>query len=123
MSRATGWDSNPNDYIVSSGGMAGPWSTGEQIAPTSPNTFDSQSNYVISIGNGNFIYCGDRWNRNALSDSKYVWLPMKFNETTGAPFITWEESWTVETGVTRPTTTTLIEATSNSVTLIGNKRI
>jgi hypothetical protein len=71
MSRATGWDSNPNEYMTSAS-MKGPWSAGIPIAPSSQDTFDSQANYVIPLENGQFIYCGDRWNRNDLSDSRYL---------------------------------------------------
>lgn len=69
MSAATGWDPNANFYMYATS-MSGPWSQQYQIAPSSTNTFSSQSNYVIPVANGQFVFCGDRWNKNALSDSR-----------------------------------------------------
>lgn len=70
MSRATGWDPNPNEYMFSTS-MSGPWSDRFGLAPGSADTFESQANYVIPVANGSsFIYAGDRWNRYDLSDSR-----------------------------------------------------
>lgn len=69
MSKATGWDANANEFMTATN-MRGPWSAGKGIAPGSSNTYESQSNYIIPLPNGKFIYCGDRWNRYALSDSR-----------------------------------------------------
>lgn len=72
MSRATGWDPNSNEYMYSDS-MSGPWSERFVLAPGSSNTYESQANYVIPVGNG-FIYAGDRWNRNDLSDSRFLFF-------------------------------------------------
>lgn len=94
-SAATGWNSNRNGYMYSPN-LSGPWSSLEEIAPGSSNTYDSQSNYIIPVSNGQFIFAGDRWNPNALSDSKYVWLPIRFSSGNSIS-IGWDEQWWIDT--------------------------
>ena len=52
------------------------------------NTFNSQSSSIIpyrqsngNIVSGKYIYVGDNWNANKLSDSRPVWLPLNLNSS------------------------------------------
>lgn len=80
-SGATGWNSNQARYWVADD-ILGKWTDmGDPcIDDKNRNTFNTQSTNVISVDRdgGKFIYMGDRWNANNLSDSRYVWLPLEF---------------------------------------------
>lgn len=85
-SGCTGWNPNQAQYAVADTPL-GPWTTkGDPcIGDYNSTTFDSQSACVIPVDpeNGKYIYMGDRWynasvNGGDLSDSRYVWLPIKF---------------------------------------------
>ena len=41
---------------------------------------------------GEFIYMGDRWLRNNLADSRYVWLPFRIQQD-GSFAISWRDEW------------------------------
>ncbi|ODM93820.1 hypothetical protein Ocin01_12863 [Orchesella cincta] len=120
MSRATGWDSNSNEYMYSRS-MSGPWSERFQIAPGSSNTFDSQSNYVIPLPNGNFIFAGDRWNRNDLSDSRYMWLPINIGSNNDIS-IHWTSQFSLDmnTGSASNRSSRAYDSRSPEADLVGN---
>ena len=90
------WD--PNEArSATADSIWGPWTElgnpcqGEKAA----TTFDSQSTYVLPIVGkpDHFIFLADRWNKNNLEDSRYVWLPGKFeNEKI---VINWKDQWTI----------------------------
>ena len=92
----TGWNPNPCKYAVSKNGIFGDWSTPEvfcvndvdlhgEVAttPEEGTTFWSQSTNILPYRDkngkkieGKFIYMGDRWFRENLRDSRYIWLPI-----------------------------------------------
>ena len=37
----------------------------------------------------------DNWRPKSLEDSRYIWLPIQFNEK-GTPFIEWVERWKID---------------------------
>jgi len=39
-----------------------------------------------------FIFMGDRWTDKNLIDSRYIWLPIQFNEK-GNPVLQWKDEW------------------------------
>ena len=95
-SGTSGWNPNPASYAVADH-IFGPWTVkgnpceGEHAA----TTFDSQSTFVLPApgkGSGAFIYMGDRWIRNNLADSRYVWLPFRVRED-GSFALTWRDEW------------------------------
>ena len=55
-------------------------------------TFDTQSTCVFKDSTGRYIYMGDRWNSKNLSDSRYVWLPVKFTQD-GNMLLEWQDKW------------------------------
>ena len=95
-SGATGWAPNPQTYY-SADDLLGSWIRGvkagdpyENVAYNSlpeggdgllsigdarRTTFGSQSTNVLTLGPGQYVYMGDRWNEGK-SDSTYVWLPI-----------------------------------------------
>ncbi|KAL7549081.1 hypothetical protein ACHAWF_012352 [Thalassiosira exigua] len=82
--------------------MMGPWTDlGNPCRGEGANTtFRSQSTYVLHVpvrgGEGdeaNFVFMADRWNENNLSDSRYVWLPLTFDEEEHVPNVKWRDEW------------------------------
>ncbi|QBN20315.1 glycoside hydrolase family 43 protein [Flavobacterium nackdongense] len=98
-SYTTGWNPNPGRLAVSDNMMSG-WKALENPCRGSEEekktTFHSQSTFVIPvIGKKNtFIYVGDRWNSKDLGDSRYIWLPVEFED--GIPFLKWHQSWDLD---------------------------
>lgn len=91
-SGCTGWAPNPSRYAVSSS-LFGPWEDlGDPfIEDTKRTSFDSQSTCVIEV-NGSYIYMGDRWLSNDLTNSSYIWLPIQFNGERELS-IEWNDKW------------------------------
>lgn len=81
-SQTTGWGTNNNHYEYATS-LAGPWTSPEYLAPTSTNTWDSQTTYVLTVqgtSGTTYLYMGDRWKGpNDLVRSTYVWQPLTFN--------------------------------------------
>ncbi|CAL8141187.1 unnamed protein product [Orchesella dallaii] len=123
MSRATGWDSNTNEYMYSRS-MSGPWSERFQVAPSSSNTFDSQTNYVVPLPDGKFMFAGDRWNRNDLSDSRYVWLPIQFGSENTIS-ISWSAQFSLDiaTGSTSDRSSIAYDSRSPEAELVGGATV
>ncbi len=95
-SGTTGWNPNPGRSFVAEN-IYGPWqSLGNPVKGTKQEeatTFYSQSTYVLPIAGkkNQYIYLGDRWDPKNLAESKYIWLPIIFEE--GKPVLSWQESW------------------------------
>ncbi|KAI8629983.1 carbohydrate-binding module family 35 protein [Xylariaceae sp. FL1651] len=79
-SHLTGWSPNDNVYSTATS-MSGPWSAWKTFADTGSNTYNSQTNYILPLGDG-AIYMGDRWVSSNLMRSTYVWLPLTISGTT-----------------------------------------
>lgn len=95
-SGCTGWSPNAAGYGVADSPL-GPF---EQLLPNpcvGPDanlTFRGQSTHVLPVEGrpDKFIFMADRWNANNLQDSRYLWLPMQFNED-GSLKIEWMDEW------------------------------
>lgn len=74
----------------------GPWKELENPfkGEKADTSFDSQGTYVLPVAGkpGRFIFLGDRWIKNDLSDSRYIWLPIGFT-ASGQPEIRWMDQW------------------------------
>jgi hypothetical protein len=95
-SGTTGWDPNPASYAVAAH-IFGPWAVkgNPSTGPGAETTFRSQSTFVLPApGNaaGAFIYMGDRWLKDNLADSRYVWLPFRIREDGGFS-LAWRDAW------------------------------
>ncbi|PMC37316.1 hypothetical protein CJ195_11170 [Bacillus sp. UMB0899] len=98
-SGATGWDPNPARYHVADS-VLGEWKPmgDPSVGDNASTTFGSQSTYVIPVDpeNGKFIYMGDRWNKNDLTNSRYVWLPIEFGDEDEI-ILQWYDEWKLDT--------------------------
>jgi hypothetical protein len=93
-SGTTGWNPNPASYSVADN-IFGPWTVKGNpcVGAGAETTFDSQSTYVLPVpGKEAFIYMGDRWLKDNLADSRYVWLPFRMRED-GSLTLQWRDEW------------------------------
>lgn len=97
-SGATGWDPNRAQYTVADD-IFGEWKEmrDPSVGEGASTTFDSQSTFVIPVDpeNGKFIFMGDRWNKDELQDSRYVWLPIEFGQDDEI-ILQWYDEWDLE---------------------------
>jgi beta-galactosidase len=93
-SACTGWRHNAA-RLDEAASIWGPWSIqGNPVrGPEADTTYDSQSTYVLPVPgrDGAFIFMADRWNPRNLADSRYIWLPIRFED--GKPAIEWLDEW------------------------------
>ncbi|MFI5151884.1 MAG: glycoside hydrolase family 43 protein [Chitinophagales bacterium] len=93
-SLCSGWDPNKALYAEADH-VLGDWKLADNPCrgPGSDKTYGAQSTYVLPIsGKGNaFIFMADRWNKTDLENSRYVWLPLHFEN--GRPVIEWKSAW------------------------------
>ncbi len=95
-SGTTGWKPNAA-RLATAKKIFGEWkSVGNPCRGTGDEnkiTFDSQSTMILPVnGKKNaFIFMGDRWNPDNLADSRYIWLPIEWEN--GNPIIKWYPNW------------------------------
>ena len=79
-SGCTGWEPNAASYAIADK-VLGEWKTiGNPCTDDgATTTYSTQSTCVYQVGEGEYIYMGDRWFSNNLKDSRYVWLPIEFD--------------------------------------------
>ncbi|KAF2013618.1 carbohydrate-binding module family 35 protein [Aaosphaeria arxii CBS 175.79] len=81
-SKLTGWDPNDNVYSTATS-LSGPWSAWKTFADSGSNTYASQTTFILPVGN-NFMYMGDRWVKDNLMRSTYIWLPLTISGTSAS---------------------------------------
>ncbi len=93
-SGCTGWDPNQAELAVADSIM-GEWKTiGDPCTgKDADKTFYAQSTYVQPVyGKKDLVIAMfDRWNKTDLENSRYVWLPLNFDN--GKITIPWIEKW------------------------------
>ncbi|WP_313999122.1 glycoside hydrolase family 88 protein [Xanthocytophaga flava] len=98
-SGCTGWAPN-RASLHTSKSLFGPWQmVGDPMKGVlAEKTFDGQSTYILPVQGKKdaFIFMADRWNPKNLTDSRYLWLPITFENNS--PVIEWTEEWNLTTG-------------------------
>jgi beta-galactosidase len=93
-SGCTGWDANEAQYAIAEN-ILGPWRVmGNPCqGPDSDKTFFAQSAFVFPvIGKSDaYIAMFDRWNKEDIGTSRYVWLPIHFDGER--MIIEWRDEW------------------------------
>lgn len=98
-SGTTGWRPNPARLSVSDN-ILGEWkTTGNPCIGTDEEvrtTFSSQSTFVLPVRgkNDKFIFMGDRWTPENLADSRFVWLPVEWEDSL--PVLRWYDEWDMD---------------------------
>ncbi len=97
-SGCTAWAPNAARSAVADS-IWGPWKElGNPCqGETSEISFNSQVTYALPISGqpDTFIFMADRWIKDDLADSRYIWLPIKFTNK-GQPEIRWQDSWSID---------------------------
>jgi len=91
-SGCSGWDPNPCQHAVAER-MDGSWRVvGDPcVGEGSETTFRSQGSFILSLADGETIFLADRWVKEDLQNSRYVWLPMTWEGERAR--IRWQDSW------------------------------
>jgi hypothetical protein len=95
-SQLTSWDPNPNKYATAKS-LSGPWSEFKDIAPPETKTYRSQSTYLLKVAGTKtttVIYLGDQWNKRAIWDSRYLWMPLEIGN--GSVRLPAPAKWTLD---------------------------
>ena len=94
-SGCTGWTPNPARSAVADEPF-GPWKELGNPCAGKDNelTFSAQSGYVLPVPGkkDTYIFMADHWKQWDLADSRYIWLPIRF-DATGKPVIEWHDQW------------------------------
>jgi hypothetical protein len=93
-SGCSGWDPNQAELAIADSIM-GKWTAigNPCTGNDSDKTFYAQSTYVQQVYGKKdlFIAMFDRWNKTDLENSRYVWLPLQFdNDKITIP---WRDEW------------------------------
>ncbi len=97
-SGCTGWDPNKASLHIATS-MWGPW-VESNINPmkgeNASKTFNGQSTYILPIQGKKdaFVFLADQWNPKNLKDSRYLWLPVQFEN--GLPIVEWLPEWKLD---------------------------
>ena len=97
MSWCTGWDFNDNRYFYSKT-LAGPWTSGGNIAVTNTHTYESQVGFAVPVTGTEtttFLYMADRWSVNNFAMSRIVLLPISVSGTKLS--VAWNDQWNIDT--------------------------
>jgi len=93
-SGTTGWSPNAAEYAFTES-IHGAWEVKGNpcIGEDAETTFLSQDTFVFPVAgkSGAFVCMADRWNKNDLRDSRYVWLPLRIQGKTLE--LKWFDSW------------------------------
>lgn len=97
-SGCTGWSPNAASYATADNIM-GQWTEhGNPCKGTdADSTYHAQSTYVLPVQGkkDTYIFMADRWNKLNLEASRYIWLPLAFDQE-GKPAILWKDKWEVK---------------------------
>jgi hypothetical protein len=97
-SGCTGWDPNEAEWAQADN-VLGPWRPmgNPCCGPGAERTFGAQSAFVLPLAGkpDNFVFMADIWNKRDLADSRYAWLPLRFDGER--PVVEWLDEWDLET--------------------------
>ncbi|HEX9048106.1 MAG TPA: glycoside hydrolase family 43 protein [Verrucomicrobiae bacterium] len=98
-SGCTGWAPNAARSAVATN-IFGPWTElGNPCrGADAATTFGGQSTFVLPVSGqpNTYIAMFDRWKQWDLKDSRYLWLPVRFED--GAFVVEWRDRWRLDEG-------------------------
>ena len=95
-SGCTGWDPNEAEYATADS-MMGEWTVKGNPCrgKDADKTYYAQSTFALPVhGTGAFIMMFDRWKKEDLIDSRYLWLPLSISQ--GMITIQWRDNWNLK---------------------------
>ena len=96
-SGCTGWEPNKARLLTATS-ILGEWKQlpNPCVGEKADKTFGGQGTYSFPLQGkeDRFVFMADSWCPESLSDSRYIWLPIQFNEK-GIPFIEWIDRWKI----------------------------
>ncbi|MFV0589334.1 MAG: beta-glucanase, partial [Bacteroides reticulotermitis] len=97
-SGCTGWEPNKARLLTATS-IFGEWKQlpNPCVGIDADKTFGGQSTYILPIQGTDslYIFMADMWRPESLKDSRYMWLPIQFDEND-IPFIEWKDRWNTE---------------------------
>lgn len=93
-SGCTGWKPN-KARLLTADSILGEWKQlpNPCVGEDADMTFGGQSTYILPLPEkGQFVFMADMWRPKSLADSRYIWLPVQFDDK-GVPFIKWMDRW------------------------------
>ncbi|WP_234733884.1 glycoside hydrolase family 88 protein [Tellurirhabdus bombi] len=115
-SGCTGWDPN-QATLHAAKSLFGPWEfLGDPMrGKLAAKTFGGQSTYILPVQGKKdaFIFVADQWKPRDLIDSRYLWLPITFENNK--PVIEWKDEWSLKTGWTEQPAQKEVKATIQKV--------
>lgn len=102
MSGQSGWFPNQALYAYTQD-ISDPEAWSELKVIGNNSTFYSQPTNIITIkkqdGTNEYVYMGDRWNKDALGSSTYVWLPLDINTQNHTMDMKYCPGWKLNTAI------------------------
>ncbi|KAH7368739.1 glycosyl hydrolase [Plectosphaerella cucumerina] len=99
MSHKTGY--RPNNVVaMRADSLKGPWSQPFFIGPPYTRTFSTQSGFSCRIPGSEktaYLYMGDLWDKNAIWESRNVWLPLEIDEDKRDMKLVWHDVFDLDT--------------------------
>jgi hypothetical protein len=97
-SGTTGWKPNPGRLSVSDRITCEWKAIGNPCRGTNEEnkvTFGSQSTHILKVEGKKdlFIFMADRWTSENLADSRYIWLPVEWENDN--PVLRWKADWSL----------------------------
>lgn len=93
-SGCTGWNPNPT-MLHSADAPLGPWQSHgsffSEVSSAADVSYLSQPCFVAPVEGPALLFMADRWNKDDLQHSRYVWLPV--DTSSEIPRIRWRQFW------------------------------
>jgi hypothetical protein len=97
-SASTGWNANYNT-LQEAAQITGPYGPQQGlISRVGDSTFNSQSTYVLPVTGSQgttLVFMADRWKVWNLPNSRYLWLPLRFDHGQFQP-MAWGDHWQLD---------------------------
>lgn len=94
-SGCTGWEPNKARLLTASS-IFGEWKQlpNPCVGKDADKTFGGQSTYILPLAGKKdaFVFMADMWRPKSLADSRYIWLPVQFDDKN-VPYIQWVDCW------------------------------
>lgn len=98
-SGSTYWSPNMQKYATTTE-LGGPWSEFADLTPRVGDSYASQIANILPVTGTEgttYVFAGDRWKGDSISESRYVWLPLTLDPVARTARMDWYDKWQVDT--------------------------